>query len=659
MDSMPPKPEVIPLDIGSIPDELKRRPIWVTWRYWFDSEKEKWIKKPNGWRKTPDGKSIDSSKWKPLDQIKLNSYGPAVALGSCLCGLDLDCCFDSNGELKPFARALIERFPGYVEISPSGTGLHDLFWATEDLKLKGVLRGGKEEFGWEIALYTCSRLFCTTGMIFEGRSVLETFDAEEIIRFHNELEAGTYDVISKPNGKSLEGEFPRGDQSESGKDWAYIHRLAERWGNDPEKIELEFRRSQPYREYRKKWDERRGTGTYLSESIRKAIEERGGKEPSPGCEHKITCLEDIPDIMTRKVPNTDFLVPALGVILGAINLLIGAGGNAKSFLMLALAVALARGEKFLGMECRPSQVLYLDLENPLTEVRKRLELITGEDKPIPGLFVWGTWETEEPPRYRSGTLLDIAKNQKPVIVVDALRDFHDEDEDSSTAMAPVMRYLRKLVIFGSPVIALHHPTWQGKLRGTTVLRDLADTVFKQTLDGDVITLVTEKHRFGGKPTFTIHADLANGKFTPDIPSHVKEMNAEIENLAKLIRQHPGQNQTGLAALGGMGRTKLTDLLNRGRNRGLWVEKPGQRNWKLYYPSVVMSSSSCRESAPIHPATAQTGDLSSNEISGIGYRDGSRQVATAQTAQNADSGLSQAASPFCTCRDLSEPLSIPY
>src|SRR5215472_6382264 len=137
MGSIPPKPQVIPIDIGSIPDELKRRPIWLMWSHWFDPERKKWVKKPYNWVKTPDGRSIDSSKWKFLDQIKLNSNGLALALGSHLCGIDLDLCFDSGGELKPWARRIIERFPGYVELSPSGEGLHNTFWATEDLKLKG------------------------------------------------------------------------------------------------------------------------------------------------------------------------------------------------------------------------------------------------------------------------------------------------------------------------------------------------------------------------------------------------------------------------------------------------------------------------------------------------------------------------------------------
>jgi hypothetical protein len=43
--------------------------------------------------------------------------------GQYLTGVDLDSCFDANGQLQPWAKAILDLIPSYAEISPSGASV--------------------------------------------------------------------------------------------------------------------------------------------------------------------------------------------------------------------------------------------------------------------------------------------------------------------------------------------------------------------------------------------------------------------------------------------------------------------------------------------------------------------------------------------------------
>ena len=103
-----------------------------------------------------------------------------------------------------------------------------------------------------------------------------------------------------------------------------------------------------------------------------------------------------------------------------------------------MAIAVATGSKFLGRACQLAPVLYLDYENPAYAVRSRVELMA--DAPIKTFKVWGTWLEQQPPPIGNELLRGIAKEAKPLIVVDPFRFSHGQDENDSTAMSTVMPY---------------------------------------------------------------------------------------------------------------------------------------------------------------------------------------------------------------------------
>ena len=58
----------------------------------------------------------------PIVTAEIEGVGLILARGYC--GIDLDNVIDENGQLAPFAAAIVERLDTYTEVSPSGRGLH-------------------------------------------------------------------------------------------------------------------------------------------------------------------------------------------------------------------------------------------------------------------------------------------------------------------------------------------------------------------------------------------------------------------------------------------------------------------------------------------------------------------------------------------------------
>ena len=158
----------------------------------------------------------------------------------------------------------------------------------------------------------------------------------------------------------------------------------------------------------------------------------------------------------------------------------GADGDGKTYLAQAMAIAVSRGDAFLGMACLQSPVLYLDLENPAYVVQDRLQPMTSEES-IPKLRIWGIWNEQQPPQYGSELLLTIAKETQPLIIIDPFRYFHNAKENDSDEMSAVMQYLRACARYGGAVVVMHHPakTEGSTGRGSTAIRGACDLAFLQ------------------------------------------------------------------------------------------------------------------------------------------------------------------------------------
>jgi putative DNA primase/helicase len=151
--------------IENVPEQLTERPQWVCWR--LEEREGKTTKVPYTPGTERRASSTDLMTWRTFDQA-IGAYAagepPYDGIGFCFCsadplvGIDLDDCIDpESGEISRWAKRIISSVQeGYVETSPSGTGIHII--------VEGVVRGGGMRKG-KAEMYGRGRFFTITGRI--------------------------------------------------------------------------------------------------------------------------------------------------------------------------------------------------------------------------------------------------------------------------------------------------------------------------------------------------------------------------------------------------------------------------------------------------------------------------------------------------------------
>jgi len=209
-----------------------------------------------------------------------------------------------------------------------------------------------------------------------------------------------------------------------------------------------------------------------------------------------------------------------GFIPGQIAaLLSGPGGDGKSYAMLDLAVAVARGNPWLTLDVAQTPVLIIDLENRRNRIERRLEEtlrghgLLEDPPPVHFAFEVGLHlDCDE-------AVLEYAQMAQDVgaglIILDSLVDFLGEtDENSNPEMGAVARRLRKLVDFaGVSVLAIHHTPKSGDgPRGATALRNGVDVNIMISRDGNVLRMQQDKNRVGPEQTVVCRMNWGAGLF---------------------------------------------------------------------------------------------------------------------------------------------------
>jgi putative DNA primase/helicase len=149
----------------NIPEQLTERPQWVCWR--LEMRGGKPTKVPYIAGTNSRASSTDLLTWSSFEYA-LAAYEagepPYDGIGFVFCsadplaGIDLDGCRDpETGEVAPWAQKIVaDASEGYVEASPSGTGVHII--------VKGRVRDGGLRRG-PVEMYSRDRFFTITGAV--------------------------------------------------------------------------------------------------------------------------------------------------------------------------------------------------------------------------------------------------------------------------------------------------------------------------------------------------------------------------------------------------------------------------------------------------------------------------------------------------------------
>jgi putative DNA primase/helicase len=152
----------VAVEPDGIPDELKSYDHWIVWRARLREEGGDEFDKFLYNARTGEAAShSDSRTWSAFDDAVAayvrdgwDGIGFVFSSGDPFTGIDLDKVRNPDtGELTEWARAVIEAFGGYAEVSPSGRGVHIYVKATAPSKK-----------GKGIEIYSTKRFFTVTGV---------------------------------------------------------------------------------------------------------------------------------------------------------------------------------------------------------------------------------------------------------------------------------------------------------------------------------------------------------------------------------------------------------------------------------------------------------------------------------------------------------------
>ena len=174
------KPYCLPVQLSNIPIELRKVARWVMWSFVQvgDGDNKRWAKMPL----QTSGKSASSTNpatWtdfisaeQAYNTDKFDGIGFVFNEDDNLVGIDLDDCFD-DGFINAAMQQLASQVDGYMEISPSGTGVK-IFTRSEPFASHA-----DHSIGFEA--YSKGRFFTVTGQHLSGTIPADAQDLTNII----------------------------------------------------------------------------------------------------------------------------------------------------------------------------------------------------------------------------------------------------------------------------------------------------------------------------------------------------------------------------------------------------------------------------------------------------------------------------------------------
>ena len=163
------KPQCLPVILANIPLELRKIPRWVMWSFVQvgDGDNQRWAKMPI----QVTGRSASSTNpatWtdflsveQAYNTAKFDGIGFVFCKDDDLVGVDLDDCYDlAGGFINAAMQQLAQQVDGYMEISPSGTGVKIFTRSTP------FASHADHSIGFEA--YATGRFFTVTGHKLSG-----------------------------------------------------------------------------------------------------------------------------------------------------------------------------------------------------------------------------------------------------------------------------------------------------------------------------------------------------------------------------------------------------------------------------------------------------------------------------------------------------------
>lgn len=425
----------------NIPQELKDLPQWVC---------RNEAKEPVNPHTGRLASSTDPTTWGTFEQVfALVTEGKVAGGGFVLTERDpytlIDLDVKPGEEPTELQRAVLEQFPGYAEISPSGRGLH--------IVVKGFVPKGRKTK--QVEIYSSGRYMTMTGDVHRPGPIIDCNERLAELWAYlggSQAEEASSTPINDPNPASPISDddlresvcgSPANADNYFGKnvvDWSVSYFAlicaACLFSSDEAQVRRVVMASPLVQNSPPKGDETRLQkaarlwATEYTRAARRGAQERqqraqqaahgaqiaAGIAPQPVGSPR-SRLRSARDLQHRQFAP---LKVVIDYIVEGLSFLASVPKLGKSWEALAMGIAKAKGGEFRGQLCEPGDVLLLLLEDNDRRVQDRISKIIGSDDWPANLEYATEW-----PRLDEGGLDDIrnwieSKTNPALIVIDTL-----------------------------------------------------------------------------------------------------------------------------------------------------------------------------------------------------------------------------------------------
>ncbi len=490
--------------LDNVPAELRKGKRFVGWKEEVRDGKS--TKIPVDCHTERNAVCNDPATWGTFDEAvafyqkhsnKLKGVGRQFDDADDIIGIDFDDCLDATERVKPehAAAKWLPLLNSYSEISPSGKGVK--VWVCSTNKLNG--KSGRRNAWLNVEMYRKGRYFTITGKRLKQVSG-KVESREQVVAdlwadvYHPPKEHASNpttltsteqsdDAIlerasSAKNGRYFkalwEGNWENSYPSQSEADAALCSTLWF-WTGDRETVRRLFGQSALGK--RDKWQQRADYQESTLSATCKGDVWRGAGKAAPPVSTGLV-LKPLSELLSQPVVPVDYLWEGV-LVAGSVSMAAAKSKVGKSTLARNLAIAVARGEPFLGRKTKKGSVVYLVLE-------ERREDATTDFRAM------GADGAEDILIAEAGTMADVVKTiqeRKPaLLVVDPMiRLVRVQDANAYAelygALGPLIDVARETQ---THVLCLHHSSKLAK-------SDAIDSPLGSTaMSGAVSTLIVVK-----------------------------------------------------------------------------------------------------------------------------------------------------------------------
>lgn len=171
------------------------------------------------------------------------------------------------------------------------------------------------------------------------------------------------------------------------------------------------------------------------------------------------------ELFSMKFPENKWVIEKL-IPHQCITLISGAPASFKTWLLLRMAIDIAKGESLFGQfKCEQHKILIIDEENHLRLVRERLKSLGAEiDLPIYYLSQKGFLVSK---KGMIENVLEMCEEKEiDIIFIDSLVRINDAEENDASQMSEVFRGIKQFCQGGKTVIITHHERKEGMIKSS-------------------------------------------------------------------------------------------------------------------------------------------------------------------------------------------------